>query len=120
MPGAASFSSVSRISTPATWKVGPSTDACSEAGTCTDGKLLGCRAFDSAFQSWADSYGLDRPADDIGTCLDRNGHGSHTAATAGGNPGSPAIMAGADVSYAGGGMSGMAPGAAISAYKVRG
>jgi hypothetical protein len=56
-----------------TWsKLGPGTDACKEGGTCTAGKLIACRQFDTSFAAYVNSFGgaLTRPAWDVGTCND--------------------------------------------------
>jgi hypothetical protein len=116
---ASSFSAVARTSPlPSWWKVGPNSPACAEGGTCTPGKLLGCQYYDQEFASIIGRSGYVRPANDIATCQDRDGHGSHTSATAGGNFAAPALASGLDVSPSNSGMSGMAPGASVAGYKV--
>ena len=87
-------------------------------GKCTPGegftasdcnhKLIGAQYFNAGF-------GVERIADrDFLSPRDYNGHGSHTASTAGGNNGIPATGDAA----AFGKISGMAPRARIAAYKV--
>jgi hypothetical protein len=77
------------------------------AEDCGD-KLIGAQFFNAGF-------GADRIADrDFLSPRDYNGHGSHTASTAGGNNGVPATGAAALF----GNVSGMAPRARIAMYKV--
>lgn len=83
-------------------------------------KLVTARCYNSGFSSGPDP---DNPCGGDGADLiwwefqsarDADGHGSHTASTAGGNYGVPAYMSG---EYKGD-ISGMAPRARIAAYKV--
>ncbi|MFZ5550609.1 MAG: S8 family serine peptidase [Pseudomonadota bacterium] len=91
-------------------------------GTCVAGagfdpakhcnnKLIGARAFDASFMATDPMIAWYEFA---GSVRDSNGHGSHTASTAGGNWGADAPTNGQDV----GPMSGVAPRARIAAYKV--
>ena len=76
---------------------------------------VGCRRFDASFADATVGW-YTRPAADASTCADTDGHGTHTASTAGGDAGAPALADGAPLSE--GGMSGVAPGAGVAAYKV--
>jgi len=91
-------------------------------GKCTPGeafnasmcnqKLIGAQWFNAA---WGGDAGIDaeRPWE-FNSVRDYNGHGTHTASTAGGNHGVPATGAAAVF----GPISGMAPRARIAAYKA--
>jgi subtilisin family serine protease len=91
-------------------------------GKCTPGeefnasmcnqKLIGAQYYNVGFGGDA---GIDasRPWE-YNSPRDYNGHGTHTASTAGGNHGVPAVANGVDL----GTVNGMAPRARISAYKV--
>ena len=72
--------------------------------TCNN-KLIGARYYDAGASVQPFEFRSPR---------DYNGHGSHTASTAGGNHGVPATINGAPV----GSISGMAPQARIAAYKA--
>jgi hypothetical protein len=116
-PAAGSFGPIPRSGT--RWdNAGPGTGTCNEANTCTAGKLVGCEYFEAAFNNLLKKYYPNevREPSDVSTCVDKDGHGSHTSSTAGGNFGVPAVLNG--VTLAPGGMSGMAPGAAVAMYKV--
>jgi subtilisin family serine protease len=90
------------------------------AGTCQPGqgftaamcnnKLIGAQYFNTGFLAFGRPLW---PTDYVGP-RDENGHGTHTASTAGGNAGADAIVSG----IAAGTMSGMAPRARIAAYRV--
>jgi len=90
------------------------------AGTCTAGpgftaadcnnKLIGARYFTAGF----DAYGLTRQSVEFKSPRDSDGHGTHTASTAGGNSDVSAVINGQSV----GTTSGIAPRARIAAYKV--
>jgi subtilisin family serine protease len=73
-------------------------------------KLIGARFFDAA---WNGTLPTDRPWEFMSP-RDYNGHGTHTASTAGGNNGVPATGPAAVF----GKVSGMAPRARIAAYKA--
>ena len=78
--------------------------------TCNN-KLIGARYFNETFSSVYDiQYGLG----EFESPRDADGHGSHTASTAAGNEGVPAIMNGTEIGV----MSGIAPRARIAMYKV--
>ncbi len=91
-------------------------------GKCTPGeafnasmcnqKLIGAQWFNAA---WGGDAGIDaqRPWE-FNSVRDYNGHGTHTASTAGGNHGVPATGPAAGL----GSISGMAPRARIAAYKA--
>jgi subtilisin family serine protease len=91
-------------------------------GKCTPGeafnaslcnqKLIGAQWFNAA---WGGDAGIDteRPWE-FNSVRDYNGHGTHTASTAGGNHGVPATGLAAAL----GSISGMAPRARIAAYKA--
>src|SRR6478735_8283060 len=72
--------------------------------TCNN-KLIGARYYDT---------GVALEPFEFRSPRDYNGHGSHTASTAGGNHGVPATINGSPV----GSISGMAPQARIAAYKA--
>jgi subtilisin family serine protease len=100
--------------------VGPPPDGW--AGTCQTGeewvgsdcnnKLIGARYFNAGFGGDA-GINANRPWE-FNSPRDYNGHGTHTASTAGGNNGVPATGAAAVF----GKVSGMAPRARIAAYKA--
>ncbi|MCW5893527.1 MAG: S8 family serine peptidase [bacterium] len=71
-------------------------------------KLVGGRAFLAA-------YHASHPPEVYATARDSNGHGTHTASTAAGNPVDATVLG-----IARGPISGLAPGAAVIAYKVCG
>ncbi|HEU0337196.1 MAG TPA: S8 family peptidase [Gaiellaceae bacterium] len=81
-------------------------------GSNCNQKLIGAQYFNA---SWGGNAGIDaqRPWE-FNSARDYNGHGSHTASTAGGNSG---VQATGPASVFGK-ISGMAPRARISAYKV--
>jgi hypothetical protein len=120
MPGSPeSFRTITRATDP--WPtLGPASDACAAAGgSCTAGKLIGCRTYSLFFE-----YGISTckkcvwPLNDRGTCQDNYfGHGSMIAGIAAGNAGAAAVQAGGHTLSAGG-MSGMAPAAGLVMYKV--
>ncbi len=74
-------------------------------------KLIGARYFKSSFES---TYEIQYALGEFESPRDADGHGSHTASTAGGNENVDAILSGTPV----GTVSGMAPRARIAAYKV--
>ena len=90
-------------------------------GTCQAGeqftpadcnsKLIGARAFGEGYKAAASPEEVAREFD---SPRDRDGHGSHTAGTAGGNARVPAVVEGINF----GRISGVAPAAKIAAYKV--
>ncbi len=90
------------------------------SGTCVAGpgfpatacnhKLIGARFYRDGF----DAAGLQLTPLEYASPRDGDGHGSHTASTAGGNDGVDALLGIANV----GTRSGMAPRARIAAYKV--
>jgi len=89
-------------------------------GTCDTGndeefacnnKLIGARYFDSSFSS---QYDIQYDLGEFDSPRDADGHGSHTASTAGGNENVAAMLSGLPV----GTVSGIAPRARIAAYKV--
>ncbi|MBN2044421.1 MAG: S8 family serine peptidase [Anaerolineales bacterium] len=91
-------------------------------GKCTPGedftasdcnqKLIGAQYFNAGYGGDA-GIDADRPWE-FNSPRDYNGHGTHTASTAGGNNGVPAEVSGVDL----GTISGMAPRARIAAYKA--
>ena len=85
-------------------------EACN-ASRCNQ-KLIGAQWFNAA---WGGDAGIDteRPWE-FNSVRDYNGHGTHTASTAGGNHGVPATGLAAAL----GSISGMAPRARIAAYKA--
>ncbi|KGJ89200.1 S8 family serine peptidase [Colwellia psychrerythraea] len=74
-------------------------------------KLIGARYFDASFSS---QYEVQYALGEFDSPRDADGHGSHTASTAGGNEGVSAMLSGANA----GTVSGMAPRARIAAYKA--
>jgi len=81
-----------------------------EAFTCNN-KLIGARYFGDSFSS---QYEIQYALGEFDSPRDADGHGSHTASTAGGNAGVAAILSGVSA----GTVSGMAPRARIAAYKA--
>ena len=81
-----------------------------EAFTCNN-KLIGARYFNASFSS---QYDVQYALGEFDSARDADGHGSHTASTAGGNENVAAMLSGA----AAGTVSGMAPRARIAAYKA--
>lgn len=75
-------------------------------------KLIGAQYFNEGYGGNA-GIDADRPWE-FNSPRDYNGHGTHTASTAGGNNGVPAEVGGVDL----GTISGMAPRARIAAYKA--
>ena len=81
-------------------------------------KLIGAQYFDTVFKSqnrtthWSEFD--SSPRDSIGGTAGEGGHGTHTSTTAGGNHGVDVTLGGVNV----GAMSGIAPRARISSYKV--
>jgi subtilisin family serine protease len=75
---------------------------------CTD-KLIGARYFEKGFGHFGGAL-----AGDYQSARDHDGHGTHTASTAGGNAGVAASVFGKSL----GTVSGMAPRARIAAYKA--
>ncbi|WP_088283963.1 S8 family serine peptidase [Ideonella sp. A 288] len=90
------------------------------AGTCQTGpgfpasacnnKLIGARHFHAGF----DQSGRTRQSVEFLSPRDADGHGTHTASTAGGNAGVESVVNGSPSGI----ISGMAPRARIAAYKV--
>lgn len=91
-------------------------------GKCTPGeeftasdcnqKLIGAQYYNAGYGGNA-GIDADRPWE-FNSPRDYNGHGTHTASTAGGNNGVPAEVGGVDLGI----ISGMAPRARIAAYKA--
>lgn len=81
-----------------------------ETVTCNN-KLIGARYFGSGFTA---NGGIDFDSGEFVSARDADGHGSHTASTAGGNAGVQASIQGIDIGV----ISGIAPRARIAAYKV--
>jgi subtilisin family serine protease len=89
------------------------------AGTCQTGpgftaamcggKLIGARFYNAGFLTAATPSAME-----YASPRDTQGHGSHTAATAAGNEGAPALLNGVNSAR----VSGVAPRARIAAYKV--
>ena len=98
----------------------PITNARPWAGTCQAGdgfratdcnhKLIGARAYSAGLAAG----GLVKTATEFNSPRDGDGHGSHTASTAGGNAGVVSSVNGQPT----GTLAGMAPRARIAAYKV--
>ena len=87
------------------------------AANCNN-KLIGAQYFDTGFKAsgrvphWTEFR--SSPRDSVGGNVGEGGHGTHTSTTAGGNAGIDVTMAGVNV----GQMSGVAPRARVSSYKV--
>ncbi len=81
-----------------------------EAFACNN-KLIGARYFDASFSS---VYDVQYALGEFDSPRDADGHGSHTASTAGGNEGVDAVLSGAPAGV----VSGMAPRARIAVYKA--
>ena len=87
--------------------------------SCND-KLITARCYNMGFSEGPDASnpcggdGVDTGDFEFQSARDYDGHGSHTAATAGGNNGVPASINGKNL----GTVSGIAPRARIAAYKV--
>lgn len=91
-----------------------SCDAGEEAGEGTfacNNKLIGARYYKDSFES---SYEVQTALGEFISPRDADGHGSHTASTAGGNEGVAAEISGVGA----GSVSGIAPRARIAMYKV--
>lgn len=102
-----SFRGKTGVKVPATWKGKCVAGESFSTAACND-KLIGARYYLAAF-----GKKYIAKADYLSP-RDGNGHGSHTASTAGGNPGVSVNIDGKSLGTA----SGMAPGAKIAAYKV--
>lgn len=101
---------------PAKWKGTCVTGEAFTASMCNN-KLIGARYYGDAFYAAAASSGgawSVHPTLEFKSPRDGGGHGSHTASTAGGNSGAPAVINGVPA----GTMSGMAPRARLAVYKV--
>lgn len=91
-----------------------------DAAFSCNNKLITAQCFNNGFSLGPDSSnpcggdGFFTGSHDFQSTRDYDGHGSHTASTAGGNYGVPAYVGGDFV----GNISGMAPRARIAAYKV--
>jgi hypothetical protein len=81
-----------------------------ESFMCND-KLIGARYFKSSFES---VYDVQYELGEFDSPRDADGHGSHTASTAGGNENVDAVLSGSPAGV----VSGMAPRARIAAYKA--
>ncbi|REL25603.1 serine protease [Thalassotalea euphylliae] len=81
-----------------------------ETVTCNN-KLIGARYYGTGFTA---SGGIPFDQGEFVSARDADGHGSHTASTAGGNAGVQASIKGVDIGV----ISGIAPRARIAAYKV--
>ncbi len=111
-PESASFADDGKFRALPRWK-GTCVQAGEEwTGSLCNNKLIGARYYNAGYGGDA---GIDaqRPWE-FNSPRDHNGHGSHTASTAGGNYGVAASAEGADF----GAISGMAPRARIAAYKA--
>jgi len=102
---------------PARWKGECATGEGFTVDHCNN-KLIGAQYFDATYKSvgrvshWTEFR--SSPRDSIGGTVGEGSHGTHTSTTAGGNNGVDVTMAGVNV----GQMSGIAPRARISSYKV--
>ncbi|MGZ8288685.1 MAG: S8 family serine peptidase [Telluria sp.] len=81
-------------------------------------KLIGAQYFNATYLTsgrtthWTEF--TSSPRDSVGGMVGHGGHGTHTSTTAGGNSGAEAVIGGINV----GAVSGMAPRARVSSYKV--
>lgn len=102
---------------PARWKGACATGEGFTVDHCNN-KLVGAQYFDATYKSvgrvshWTEFR--SSPRDSIGGTVGEGSHGTHTSTTAGGNNGVDVTMNGVNV----GQMSGIAPRARISSYKV--
>ncbi|WP_312515728.1 S8 family peptidase [Massilia sp.] len=109
--------SVAYDAPPSRWKGDCQTGNGFTAANCNN-KLVGAQYFNTSFKAsgrtphWTEF--TDSPRDSIGGNIGEGGHGTHTSTTAGGNFGVDVTMGGVNV----GAMSGVAPRARISSYKV--
>jgi subtilisin family serine protease len=109
--------SVAYDAPPSRWKGDCQTGNGFTAANCNN-KLVGAQYFNASFKAsgrvphWTEF--TDSPRDSIGGNIGEGGHGTHTSTTAGGNFGVDAYVGGVNV----GAMSGVAPRARISSYKV--
>jgi subtilisin family serine protease len=114
VPEHPSFADDGSYSDPATFGWAGTCDAGQEAEANTfncNNKLIGARFFNESFKS---VYEVQTTLGEFISPRDADGHGSHTASTAGGNANVAAILTGADAGI----VSGIAPRARISVYKV--
>ena len=79
------------------------------AGSCNN-KLVGARFYDASWRAFGPPF---LPFEFVNSPRDSNGHGSHTAGTAGGNADAAYTVGGANFS-----LTGVAPRARIAAYKT--
>lgn len=102
---------------PARWKGDCQTGEGFTTANCNN-KLIGAQYFDATFKTagrtphWSEFR--SSPRDSIGGTFGEGGHGTHTSSTAGGNYGVDVTLGGVNV----GAMSGIAPRARVSSYKV--
>lgn len=108
LPGTLAYTPIA-TARPGRWQGACETGPGFPASACNH-KLLGARWFRSGF----DSVGLVPQPVEFASPRDADGHGTHTASTAGGNAGVAATVAGSAV----GTISGIAPRARVAAYKV--
>ncbi len=106
-----SFSDDGSYSDPTTLGWQGSCDTGTDESFSCNNKLIGARYFDASFSS---TYDVQYALGEFDSPRDSDGHGSHTAGTAGGNEAVAATLSGSPV----GTVSGMAPRARIAAYKA--
>ncbi|WP_085297720.1 S8 family serine peptidase [Cognaticolwellia mytili] len=114
VPEHPSFADDGTYSDPATFGWAGTCDAGQEAAADTfkcNNKLIGARFFNESFKS---VYEIQTTLGEFISPRDADGHGSHTASTAGGNANVAAVLSGADAGI----VSGIAPRARVSVYKV--
>lgn len=110
-PENASFADDGSYSDPATLGWQGACDTGTDANFACNNKLIGARYFDASFSS---VYDVQYDLGEFDSPRDADGHGSHTAGTAGGNEGVAAMLSGGDAGI----VSGIAPRARIAAYKA--
>lgn len=114
VPEHPSFADDGSFSDPSTLGWTGSCDAGEEAEADTfncNNKLIGARYYKDSFES---TYEIQTALGEFISPRDADGHGSHTASTAGGNEGVSALLSGADAGV----VSGIAPRARVAMYKV--
>jgi len=114
VPEHPSFADDGSFTDPSTLGWAGSCDAGEEAEADTfncNNKLIGARYYKDAFES---TYEIQTALGEFISPRDADGHGSHTASTAGGNEDVSALLSGADAGV----VSGIAPRARIAMYKV--
>jgi hypothetical protein len=114
VPEHPSFADDGTYSDPTTFGWAGTCDAGQEAAADTfkcNNKLIGARFYNESFKN---AYEIQTTLGEFISPRDADGHGSHTASTAGGNANVAAVLSGSDAGI----VSGIAPRARVSVYKV--